>query len=224
VKSHRANVSRRHAGPGRSVLVPAAFALLVATGAQAQNLLPNGEFDLDLLGWATAGSGSAIAWNGLDHSSCPPSVSGSLLHTNSSTSAGVERGTATCMTDVVADAVYSFGADLLFPTGQTRSGSARIVVVWFTTPDCSGLSGNTSEGDQVVTTAAAGNWVRVRNDAATAPLDAMSASFVIRLTKTEAGGSLALHDDGAYMVDGLTFLFNDDFERESSCHWSQSVP
>ena len=28
----------------------------------------------------------------------------------------------------------------------------------------------------------------------------------------------------AYLADGVVFLFNEDFERESSCHWSVTMP
>lgn len=208
----------------RALPLVTALALAAAPGARAQNLLPNGEFDVDTLAWFTAGSGSTIAWTGIDHSGCPPSVSGALLQTNASTAAATARGSAACVTDIVGNATYSFGVDLRFPTGQTRTGSAEVVVVWFETPDCTGLSGSTSSGGPPVSTATAGNWVPVRNDAATAPAEAISASFSVRLLKNEAGGSLALTYDGAFLADGVILLFNDDFERQSSCHWSATIP
>ena len=44
------------------------------------------------------------------------------------------------------------------------------------------------------------------------------------MLKNEAGGSLELTYDGAYLVDGLSYSFIDDFERSSSCHWSETLP
>lgn len=209
---------------GRILLAAGVLAWTIASPSRAQNLLPNGEFDTDIVAWFTAGAGSAIAWTGLDHDGCAPAVSGALLATNSATSAGVTRGSAACVTDIVGNATYSFGADLHFPAGQARTGSAEIVVVWFSTPDCTGLSGDSVTGDTTVDTSTAGTWVEVRNDAATAPADATSASFSVRLLKNEAGGSLALAYDGAFLADGLVLLFTDDFERQSSCHWSVAFP
>jgi hypothetical protein len=201
-----------------------AMAMASASGALAQSLLPNGEFDTDIVGWSTAGAGSAVVWTTIDHSGCPPEVSGALLHVNFATSAGVQRGSAACVTDIVGNATYSFGAELHFPTGQGTTGEAEIVVVWFSTPDCTGLSGDTTAGGTTVDTSTAGSWVLVRNDSATAPADAISAAFSVRLTKNEAGDSLALAYDGAFLADGQVLLFNDGFERESSCHWSVTVP
>lgn len=64
----------------------------------------------------------------------------------------------------------------------------------------------------------------VARDTATAPAGATGAAFSVRLLENEAGGSLALPYDGACLVDGLIYLFNDDFERQSSCHGSTVVP
>lgn len=221
----RSLVKRRHGGLKRKVLGGCGLVVLFATTTvEAQSLLPNGEFDVDTLAWFTAGSGSTIAWTGADHSGCLPSVSGALLATNSATSAGVSRGSAVCVTDIVGNASYSFGADLRFPPGQARTGEAEIVVVWFATPDCSGLSGDFVGSDATVDTTSAGNWVHLGKEAATAPADATSAAFSVRLLKNEASGSLELTYDGAYLVEGLIYSFIDDFERSSSCHWSETLP
>lgn len=199
------------------------MALAPASAARAQNILPSGEFDTDVLPWITAGQAS-LGWAAVDHSGCSSTISGTAQATNFSTGAAQERGFAACTGGIVAGDTYSFGADLRFPTSQASTGEAHIVALWFTNATCSGLSSNTADGDITVTTASAGSWVRVRNDGALAPANTHSVSFSVRLLKNEAAGTLNLDFDGAYLSPTPGFQFGDGFDRQSTCHWTAAVP
>jgi len=208
---------------GSAILV-GVVALASASAVRAQNILPNGEFDTDVLPWITQNGEITLGWAAIDHSGCSSTISGTAQATNLAPAATQERAAAVCVTGIVGGGAYSFGADLRFPTGQARTGEAHIVLVWFATAACTGLSGDTAFGDLTVDTTSAGSWVRVRNDLAAAPANAQSASFSVRLLKNEASGSLALALDGAFLVPAAGFLFGDGCESQSSCHWSAAIP
>ena len=202
----------------------AAALALAAPRAGAQNLVPNPEFDVDGKPWDTGGAGSSLGWRGdHDHSGCPPPVSGAAVGINAAAAAGVEFGYSACAVGIEGGATYSFGADLRFTSGQARTGSAHLVVVWLSSSDCSGLSADFDE-TAPLDSAIAGTWVRLADDEVVAPGGAESAGFVVRLLKNEAGGSLEVEFDGAYLRRAPGFLFGDGVERGSTCHWNVAVP
>lgn len=205
-----------------------AFALLFAATlctaglAYGQNLAPNAEFDTDVPPWSAGLGDSSVVWTGLDHDGCDAAISGAALATNSAANATQGRGIAACITDFVPGQSYAFGADLRFPTGQARTGSALMKLVFLASTDCSGLS-RTTVDSAPLDTSNLGNWVRLQSTGVPTAADG-SIALVARLIKNEAGGSLELDVDGAFFVPGDGFLFADGFERQSTCHWSTTTP
>ena len=213
-------VTRFHDGSIAAVL--AAFALAAAPGG-AQNLAPNPEFDFDTAPWSTTGAGSSLVWLQDDHSGCGPGVSGSAQGQNSAAGAGAETGYGVCVTGLTGGISHSFGVDLRFFGKQPRTGSAHMVVVWLSSPDCSGLSANFDVTD-TLQSFFPDAWIRISNDDAVSPIGTQSAGLVVRLTKNEAGGTLLVDFDGAYLAPVPGFLFADGVERASTCHWHETVP
>ena len=201
-----------------------AFALLLTATlftaglAHGQNLAPNAEFDTDVPPWSTVLGDSSVVWTGLDHDGCDEAISGAALATNNAANATQGRGISACITDFVPGQVYAFGADLRFPPGQARTGSALMKLVFLASNDCTGFS-RTSVDSAPLDTSNLGNWVRLQSTGVPVEDDG-SIAVVARLIKNEAGGSLQLDVDGAFFIPGDAFIFADGFERQSTCHWS----
>ena len=201
-----------------------AFALLITATlftaglVEGQNLAPNAEFDTDVPPWSTGLGDSSVVWTGLDHDGCDEAISGAALATNNAANATQGRGISACITDFVPGQVYAFGADLRFPPGQARTGSALMKLVFLASNDCTGFS-RTSVDSPPLDTSNLGNWVRLQSTGVPVEDDG-SIAVVARLIKNEAGGSLQLDVDGAFFIPGDGFLFADGFERQSTCHWS----
>jgi hypothetical protein len=201
-----------------------AFALLVAAAfftagrVESQNLAQNAEFDTDIPPWTSSLGDASVVWTGLDHDGCDAAISGAALVTNSAANTTQGRGISVCITDFVSDQVYTFGADLRLPPGQARTGSAIMKLVFLASTDCTGFS-RTTVDSAPLDTSNLGNWVRLQQTGLPTEDDG-SVALVARLVKNEAGGSLQVDVDGAFLVPGEDFLFADGFERPSTCHWS----
>jgi hypothetical protein len=195
-----------------------AATLFTAGRAFGQNLAPNGEFDTDVPPWGVGLGDSSVDWTELDHDGCEAAVSGAALATNSAANATQGRGISACITDFVPGQVYTFGADLRFPPGQARTGSALMKLVFLASTDCTGFS-RTSVDTAPLDTSNTGSWVRLQGTGLPTEDDG-SIALVARLIKNEAGGSLQLDVDGAFFLPGEGFIFADGFERQSTCHWS----
>lgn len=203
-----------------ALLIPAS--LFMAGLAHGQNLAPNAEFDIDVPPWSAGPGDSSVVWTGLDHDGCDAAISGAALATNNAANATQGRGILACITDFVAGESYSFGADLRFPPGQARTGTALMRILFLASNDCSGFS-RMSVDSAPLDTSNLGSWVRLQ-ETGVPTADDGSIALVARLIKNEAGGSLQIDVDGAFFVPGAGFLFADGFERQSTCHWSTTSP
>ena len=201
-----------------AVALLVAATLFTAGFAHGQNLAPNAEFDTAVPPWSTGLGDASVDWTGLDHDGCDAAISGALLATNNAANATQGRGILVCITDFVPGQVYAFGADLRFPPGQARTGSALMKLVFLASNDCTGFS-RTSVDSAPLDTSNLGDWFRLESTGVPLAEDG-SIALVARLIKNEAGGSIQLDVDGAFLVPGEDFLFADGFERQSTCHWS----
>ncbi len=199
-----------------------AATLFTAGRVEGQNLAPNAEFDTDIPPWSTGLGDSSVVWTGLDHDGCDAAISGAALATNNAANATQGRGILACITDFVPGQLYAFGADLRFPPGQARTGSALMKLVFLASNDCTGFCRTTIDSPPL-DTSNLGNWVRLQ-ETGVPTADDVSIALVARLIKNEAGGSLQVDVDGAFFVPGEDFLFADGFERQSTCHWSTTNP
>lgn len=215
------SLPRRCTRASAFVLVIAAT-LFTARPVEGQNLAPNAEFDTDVPPWSTSLGDSTVVWTGLDHDGCDAAISGAALATNSAANATQGRGISACITDFVPGQSYAFGADLRFPSGQARTGSALMKLLFLASTDCTGFS-RTTVDTPPLDTSNLGNWVRLESTGVPAAEDG-SIALVARLLKNEAGGSLQLDVDGAFFAPGEGFIFADGFERQSTCHWSTTSP
>lgn len=203
----------------RAVQLIAAGAFFVSA-AGAQNLAPNGEFDVDVSTWFTSPADAQLNWLPDDHSGCPAGISGAAAASNGASSADQGLGYGVCVRFTQAGETYSFGSDLRFPSAQASTGTATLSVIWLDSDDCSGFTRFQPVAAGVLSTDAGDGWTHVANDLVVAPADTNSASLFVRLVKNEAGGQLVVDIDGAYFVRGSGYIFGDGFERQSICHWS----
>ena len=187
--------------------------------AQDPNLVGNGEFDQDVSGWSSTAGYTALAWNTLDFTECGD-LSGSALFRHSGPAASQTASAYTCVTPVDDATIHSFGGELRFLTGQNRSGTATLEVLWVDAPDCQGSLVGTSVAGGTVHSSSAGNWVELRSDAAYAPAGAQSAQVVVRLVKVEAAGTLELRLDGFYLYAAPGHVFRDGLDLASTCRWT----
>lgn len=213
--------------PRRCTRASAVALLVVATLftaglAHGQNLAPNAEFDTEVLPWDAVLGDSAADWTEIDHDGCDAAISGAMRVTNSATNATQGRGISACITDFVPGESYTFGADLRFPPGQPRTGSVLMKLVFLASTDCTGFS-RTSVDSAPLASSNPGGWVRLQSTGVPLEEDG-SIALVARLIKNEAGGSLQVEVDGAFLIQGEGPLFVDGFERPSTCHWSTTSP
>jgi hypothetical protein len=190
----------------------------------SQNLVANGQFDLDIDGWSVVSPQiSDLEWDDFDATSCGP-LSGSALATNFSIVASGSAAFAYCVPGVVAGETYSFGGRLRFPTGQAQTGYGKILLLWAEQEDCLGNVLGTVGSDVNVLSETAGTWVRTRNDAVVAPAGSQAAIVRVFLLKDSHTGALDMFFDSVYLVPEPGYLFADSFENDSLCRWSAEVP
>lgn len=209
-------------GFGEWTVFLAVVAALFATPATAQQLLLDSTFDQDEEGWTAADADSDLVWSPVESIPVCDPFSGTAFATHGGPAAGSGRNfvPSECVWPVQPSATHRFGAQYLFPTGQDRTGSVRMVVVWTDGPNCGG-SVITSSQSSDVTTATAGAWVGQIAETLS-PAGAVSASLRVRMQKTEADGSLDLHFDRVFLTEGRAAFF-DGFESGSTCRWSNAV-
>lgn len=191
--------------------------LLMGAGATYAQLLSNTGFDVDVSGWLP-GVASTILWDPLD--SDASSTSGSALLTNSSNTPGDATGSTQCAPGgIVGGRSYRVGAQVYFPDGQSETGSAEILVQWYSAPSCSGFIKPPSVSSDVQSSTA-GAWQSLESYVTARP-GSRSARVRLTITKNESGGSLAAHFDRVVLEE---VVFVDDFESGNTSAWSSSVP
>lgn len=178
-------------------LVLAASLVLVAAGADAQNLLANPGFATNLSGWSVLSDppASSVAWNSLNASGNPGS--GSARITNQHPSATTAVGPISQCVSVVGGGGYTLSAQFYLPPGQSRTGFGQALLYWYTGAGCA--SGPSLGGAFNVSTV--GVWLTT-GGVVTAPNGAHSARLSLRLQKQEGGGALQVHADNVIMQLG----------------------
>lgn len=150
-----------------------AFVLLIAAAAPVaaqQNLLANGEFDVDLLGWSGA---SDEIWSPMD---VDGSGSSGSIEIRSDGDPGTGAYVWQCVA-VIGGGTYTFGASL-YATGFDATGRAEVGLGFYTTPDCLGAALGGEELDSTTT----GQWIDLEQTIAV-PEDANRAGLMLVATK-----------------------------------------
>ncbi len=194
-----------------AALALAAILVAVAPLAEGQNLVFNADFDSDVAGWNPFPLAS-IVWDPLDSTGNP--ASGSALVSNNSTTAGDGTGAWQCIDGLVGGLTYRIAADIMVPSGQSNTGSAYLLVQWYSQPGCYGSLGLLSGPE--VTTSMPDVWYSTV-DSGEAPPGTQSARLRLNILKGEDWGSLDASFDAAWFEE---ILFYDGFESGTTGAWS----
>jgi len=117
-----------------TVFLAAAF-LVLPRSAPAQDLVTNGHFHTDIIGWTLQGSGSE-AWDPLDFEGNPSS--GSLRVTSTVTGPPESTSSRQCIA-LNPSGTYELGGRIRFPSvGQAGHGVAAIGLAFYSNTACSG--------------------------------------------------------------------------------------
>jgi hypothetical protein len=204
------------------VLVTAVASLLVCVGrlAAQDNLLADPGFaGPDLASWPPDFVVQATwQWDPLDRGGSPTSGSGRFENTY--TGRGWTVTARQCANGVVGGMALDAGVYVFFPTGQAATGYGWVQLGFYTGADCAGTWIGTLSTSQV-SEASPGAWHLSRLTLLAAPDGAASARFYISNSKQSSGGSLVIHFDDAFLVQGLFF---DGFESGTTTGWSATTP
>ncbi len=201
----------------------AAASLLVGVGplpAQVNLLADPGFDDPALASWLPDFVLEATwAWDPLDR--LGSATSGSGRFENLRADPGTWTVTARQCVNVVAGGTFlDAGVYVFFPTGQAATGYGWIQLSFRGGADCAGtLLGSAST--LRVSEASPGVWHSSRGAQVAAPDGTASVAFYPSNQKTSSGGSLVVHFDDAFLVQGL---FLDGFQSGNTTAWSVTVP
>ncbi|MFI5182523.1 MAG: FG-GAP repeat domain-containing protein, partial [Thermoanaerobaculia bacterium] len=176
----------------RKAYVLALLSMLTVAGTgAAQNLIVNGNFDSNVLGWTFQDTGSFTLDSSHDADSNPLSGSGRLEN-----AIPLESGSARAMQCVAVTGGKSndIWARIRIPSGQTTSGYAMVVVQFYDGASCLGNSVGGVSTPQLNSTTT-DTWVVSEVFSQAAPVAAVGARVNLWVNKTEATGSLVVDFD-----------------------------
>jgi len=202
----------------RSMIGCVLFVVIILCGspALAQNLVSNGEFDINVAGWTPYGIG--FEWDPSDWSGDPSSGSG--LATNDA-DGYMHAAIHSCVDGIVAGQRYDLGGMIAIPSGQSGGGSAGFGFYWL---DGTGCSGTQTWGGSTPYVVVSDTWIHLGLWNLEAPSGAQSVQVAIFNEKTSSGTNpFVSHHDGIYFgVFGG--IFTDGFETGITYEWSEAVP
>lgn len=190
--------------------------VLCGSPAIAQNMVSNGDFDINVAGWTPYDI--SFDWDASDWAGEP--TSGSGLVTNDA-DGSMHSGPLTCVDGVVAGQSYDLGGMIRIPTGQAGVGSAYFGFYWYSGPGCSGTQTWADATPWISTT---DNWIPLTRWNIVAPPGTQSAWVGNFNAKSSAGTDpyLSYHDGVYFGVFGG--IFADGFETGSAYEWSAIAP
>ncbi len=166
------------------------FLVLLSPLNLPAQVLVDDTFDENVDAWP-AGSKSTSVWDPLDAQGS--SSSGSALVTNISDSAVDATGPEQCVEGIEAGQLYRVGADVLVPGGQTETGTARMLVRWYSDGCTANQTGPWAVTNQIDSSVSE-TWLPI-SASGVAPEGTSSARIRLGILKLQAGGSLAAHFD-----------------------------
>ena len=192
--------------------------ILVGVPSTGQNLVANGEFDVNADGWGLLADGS-FEWVAEDRDNC--AASGASELTNGMLAPG-EAPVQVCVIGLVEGQSYSFGADVRFASGQSVAGSARVQLYFYSDSNCLSSSIGPAFSPPIASDTT-DTWLRTENLDAIAPPTTESALLVVFLQK-DGADSFVARFDRIFLVPGEGRLFADGFEAGATCRWSAENP
>lgn len=179
-------------GARREILASLAGLFLFAAPLQAQNLLVNPDFDIDLGGWS---ANVGTTWDGtMDADGSPASGSARLALTIASPNAAANGGVQQCVTGIVAGTGYDFSGRI-FLTTVPAAGTARVDVVWHSDITCTTVI-SVVVGAQVAMT---GSW-ETSIGFAVAPPGAVAAVLQTDEQTNGTAGDFVVHFDDLFLA------------------------
>ena len=194
------------------------FILASAASAATENLIQNGDFDLDASGWVFFFTVPAV--DGEDHGRCEAT---SNLLSATQADIGAQSEVYRCVTGLAGSTTYSLDGHFFFPA-QTSTGTAFLWIDWLdSVADCNGgLTGDDSGDPQP--SSQSNVWVRHEMLDLVSPAGTHSARVGVLYDLETGTDPLNLLIDGFHMVAAHGLLFDDGFENESTCRWSDEIP
>lgn len=166
-----------------------------ALPARADELVVNGRFDDDLVGWKTFHDAQRQAdWAAAD--AAGSSSSGSAKLTNTEMQAAIVNTPMVQCVPVQAGEDYRAAAKIRVEPGQARTGMAALYLIWFSNTDC---FGNTLRSDSVGAATSPGGWTPIHLDT-TSPAGAVAVQLRTYVTKHQAGGTFSADFDDVSLL------------------------
>lgn len=203
-----------------------ALALLGAAELALAQLVTNGEFDTNELGWSLANPDPLDnSWTWDSENASGAAGSGSARLANTQASAGEQAWVRQCVdlgpgAAVIGDYLLRFAAKI--PSGQSETGRVFGQVTFYSVSGCNGAADiGLTALSPILYSSAAGDWYSIET---VAPIGQLPASVRIAFfqTKNEAAGSFEVLLDQVRLDAGLLLL--DGFESGDTTAWSSASP
>ncbi len=199
--------ARRTGARRRGIRTLALCGLLAASGAAAQNLLPNAGFNTGIGGWSTSDPDISLSWSNLDAKGS--SGSGSLQMTNAKPIDDNIFDTFGICIAVTAGQKYHQGASFYFPGGQAQSSILVLLAQFYSSDDCS--SGFISIVPSRTLFPTPNTWQRLDTQPFVAPAGATGMRATIGFLKRGNGGAIVCNlDDVVFELAGENLCFSSD--------------
>lgn len=184
--------------------ITTAFLLLILSQiTQAQNLLDNNNFNIDLGSWTLSGTLTPL-WDSFDIDN--DSNSGSAFITNIETTSNSDVNVLSqCFPH--GSSPYQWGTWVYIPESQAVTGSVVIrYIIRLNSDDCTG--GFQAAGGYVYNQT--GEWGLLTGNNINYQNIGGSIEYIIAIRKTEDNGQFVAYIDEPYLIPDL--IFNDSFE------------
>jgi len=196
--------------------VVAVAVILSATTTSAQNLVANGDFNLDVIGWTPFAI--TYGWDSEDFQQSP--ASGSLKATNNGNGVTTSALFA-CVDGIIGGESYDLGGWTWIPTGQVGHGAVGFGVYWYDSAGCLGTSLGTP--DLIPLIQVADDWTPLARFGLVAPPGAQSAQVTLFNTKYSSGTDpFVAHYDGVFL-GAFGGIFTDGFETGNADLWTSAL-
>ena len=192
-----------------SFAVVSVIVVLASTGASAQNLLVNPDFDTDVVGWSGLG-----IWDPMDAFGSP--TSGSATWTNTWASGGALYFTQ-CVEISAFFEGYDISGYIYIPAGQAGGGHSYINAVFYSDSACADVI----NGYSTPTYSGFDTWQLV-NLSGWMPGGSASARIGIANIKSQTGDFQIFHD-AIFFGPNPAMIFGDGFESVDVSGWSNAV-
>lgn len=160
---------------------------------QAQNLVTNPTFDTNVNPWFAL-SGNLAFDPSLDVNGSASSGSAKCTN-NQANPLLIVFPLTECVNGVAPNTTYDFGVSVIIPSGQTVTGLGYLAVLAYSVPNC----GGSAIGNQATPPIApVGTW-QLTKGTFTTPPGTVSALLEAGEEKIEAGGSLQMNFDNAFL-------------------------